>query len=297
MGRAAETLEKYVADPYDATSPGGSLLRSAVRALTPKLPDSLGLPPKYVPADVRADIELREETLRGAVAGVDRFIAPSHFLREKMIRWGLPEKSVIFSDYGFTLPGSAGLSVHEKGGAFTVGFVGTLSPHKGVHVLIDAFRILQKAVRRPVALRIYGNRSHFPSYVAQLDRLAEGLPVEWAGPFDDGGRDAAYGSLDTLVVPSVWWENSPLTIHEAFQRSLPVVVSDLGGMRELVADSRLRFRAGDRKALAGCLKALALDDALCRETARNAPKVKTILEDARWTLDLYRDLSAARQVH
>ncbi len=301
-GRTAERLEKYAADPYDAISPGGSLLRAAVRALAPKMPDGLGLPPKYLPSEVRADLELRESVLKGLCSAgiggnIDRFIAPSEFLRGQLIRWGLPEKSVVYSDYGFTAAGAAGLATHEKGGVFTVGFVGTLSPHKGVHVLIDAFRSLQKSVRRPVALRVYGNRSHFPSYVAQLDRLSDGLPVEWAGAFDDSGRDAAYGALDVLVVPSIWWENSPLTIHEAFQRTLPVVVSDMGGMRELVADSRLRFKAGDSEALAGCLKALVTDEMIGRDTVRLAPKVKPMEADVRWTLNLYRELSAARQVH
>ena len=54
--------------------------------------------------------------------------------------------------------------------------------------------------------------------------------------------------VDWVVVPSLWWENSPLVIQEAFLHGRPVICSDIGGMAEKVTDgvNGLHFRAGDR---------------------------------------------------
>ncbi|MCW5827811.1 MAG: glycosyltransferase [Deltaproteobacteria bacterium] len=293
-GRLAERWESLAPIPVEAASlAGGGSVRRLIRAAVTRMGPPAGLPPKYNPEAVRSDLALRRTALTEAAAGIDRFIAPSRFLRDEMIRWGLPESRIIYSDYGFQSPRET--VAHSRGGPFTIGFAGTLAPHKGAHVLIEAFRNLFGRTRSPVALRIFGNRSHFPSYVRMLDSLARGLPVEWAGPFDDAGRDAAYRSLDVLVVPSLWWENSPLTIHEAWQRGVPAVVSDLGGMRELVTDETLRFPAGDATALAGRLVHLAVDRPLVDRLARSAPPVKSIMDDARWTLGLYEELVSARR--
>jgi hypothetical protein len=69
------------------------------------------------------------------------------------------------------------------------------------------------------------------------------------------------GDVDWVVVPSVWWENSPLVIQEAFQRGRPVICSDIGGMAEKVADGvdGLHFRAGDPEALAATIARAATD--------------------------------------
>ena len=57
---------------------------------------------------------------------------------------------------------------------------------------------------------------------------------------------------DVIVVPSIWYENSPLTIHEAFMAHIPVITANIGGMAELVQDgiNGLLFQVGDPKDLA-----------------------------------------------
>ena len=58
--------------------------------------------------------------------------------------------------------------------------------------------------------------------------------------------------IDWVVVPSIWWENGPLVILEAFQHGRPVICSDIGGMSEKVTDgvNGLHFRRGDPRDLA-----------------------------------------------
>src|SRR3989449_4054162 len=62
--------------------------------------------------------------------------------------------------------------------------------------------------------------------------------------------------VDWVVVPSIWWENSPLVIQEAFLHGRPVICSDIGGMAEKVADgvNGLHFRTRDSADLAATIR-------------------------------------------
>jgi len=62
--------------------------------------------------------------------------------------------------------------------------------------------------------------------------------------------------LDLLVVPSTWWENSPLTVLEALAAGVPVVGSRTGGLPELIEDGRtgLLVTPGDAAALRTALE-------------------------------------------
>jgi glycosyltransferase involved in cell wall biosynthesis len=62
--------------------------------------------------------------------------------------------------------------------------------------------------------------------------------------------------VDWVVVPSKWWENSPLVIQEAFMHGRPVICSDIGGMAEKVTDgvNGLHFRVGNAASLADTIQ-------------------------------------------
>jgi glycosyltransferase involved in cell wall biosynthesis len=104
--------------------------------------------------------------------------------------------------------------------------------------------------------------------------------VQFHGPFEPSQVDAVLSGLDLLVVPSVWYENMPITIHEAHRHGIPVVVTSLGGMAEAVEHGvdGLTFPRGDARALAQSLRSLALDAALYDRLARNRPHVATLEE-------------------
>jgi glycosyltransferase involved in cell wall biosynthesis len=57
-------------------------------------------------------------------------------------------------------------------------------------------------------------------------------------------------AVDWVVVPSIWWENSPMVIQEAMVHGRPLLVSDIGGMREKVKEGVTGFRVAARSALA-----------------------------------------------
>ena len=104
-----------------------------------------------------------------------------------------------------------------------------------------------------------------------LADLADGAPVTFHGRFDNGRLSEVYAGLDALVVPSLWYENSPITIHEAFLTGTPVLASDRGGMAEFVRDGvdGLLFRLGSAADLADKM-ALMVEDAALRERLATA---------------------------
>src|SRR5262249_54003253 len=158
-----------------------------------------------------------------------------------------------------------------------IGYVGTLVWHKGVHVLIDAVRALP---RDTYELKIFGDPTTFPEYSAVLRRQAAGLPVHFMGGFARDRVSDIYAEIDVLVVPSIWIENSPLVIHEAFMAGLPVVGSRIGGIADLVDDGRsgVLCEAADAAALERALRPLVDDPSRVACLASAAPRVKSMEE-------------------
>jgi glycosyltransferase involved in cell wall biosynthesis len=224
------------------------------------------------------DITARLAHARKVFDQVDLFVAPSPSLAEAFVALGLDPSKVRVSDYGF--PAMSRPARVPPGDRLRIGFVGTLVWHKGVHVLLDAIRRLPE---HAYELHVHGDLTVSPEYVEDLRLRARGLPVHFHGGFDRTRTAAVYGSLDLLVVPSLWLENSPLVIHEAFQAGIPVVGSRIGGTADLIADRRCGrlYDPGSAAELAAILQSVIDDRSQLAAWAGALPAVKTIAEDAR----------------
>lgn len=122
--------------------------------------------------------------------------------------------------------------LRQSGHTPVVGFIGQIAAHKGVDLLVDAFCRLQRGSAR---LRIYGPEDQDPEYMANLKQLAAGSDVEFKGTFKNDDMVEVLRDLDLLVIPSRWYENSPLVLLNALATHTPVLVSDVPGMTEFVA--------------------------------------------------------------
>jgi len=93
----------------------------------------------------------------------------------------------------------------------------------------------------------------------------------------------------------VWFENSPVTIHEAWLTKTPVVASDIGGMAEYVRHEidGLLFHVGDARSLAAALVRFVDEPDLGPRLSEAAPEPKTIEDDAATTEFRYRGLVCA----
>ena len=151
--------------------------------------------------------------------------------------------------------------------------------HKGVHTLIEAAR---RVPAGRIETLIFGDTDTFPEYTAELRRLAANAPIRFMGRFDRHQSAAVYAHFDVLVVPSIWLENSPLVIHEAYMAGVPVIGSRIGGIPDLVEDgvSGLLVDPGSPDALAHALCTLAADRPRLAAMAARLPAVKSIDGDA-----------------
>ena len=124
--------------------------------------------------------------------------------------------------------------------------------------------------------------------------LLKNRGVEWLGSVAHDRIPTVLASLDVLVVPSVWIENSPFVIKEAFAAGVPVVASNLGGMAELVEDGRngLLFEAGDAADLRRVIARLLDEPGLLARLREGLPRVRSIDEDAAWTQSIYEEALA-----
>jgi len=234
-----------------------------------------------------SDIEARLVRAHRVFDDVDVFVAPSQSMADAFVRFGIPSAKLRVLDYGFApIARSNGSSTHN---AVRVGYVGSLVWHKGVHVLVDAVRALPP---QAYELRIFGDRAVAPDYVADLERRAAGLPVRFMGAVDRDRIADAYGGVDVLVVPSLWPENSPLVVREAFMAGKPVVAARIGGLGDLVVHdvNGLLYEPRSTAALTEALRSLLGDPSRLDALARGIPAVKSIAVHSREWETIYTDL-------
>jgi glycosyltransferase involved in cell wall biosynthesis len=165
--------------------------------------------------------------------------------------------------------------------------------HKGVHVLLDAVRLLP---RDSFELTIHGELTVSPPYVEDLRRRASGLPVTFSGGFPPHDAAAAYHAMDLLVVPSIWLENAPLVIQEAFMHGVPVIGARIGGIPEFVHDGvNGRLYQPDSPADLGTALREVIHEPSMLDSWRSAlPPVKSMDTDAAEWDAIYRDVVARR---
>lgn len=249
-------------------------------------------PGVYVP-----EVERRRSEIKRELDRVDLFIAPSRFLRERFVESGMvAAERIIHSDYGLDhAPFSAGSrdSARAAGGMLRVGFIGSIAEQKGVHLLLQAFAGIDDA---GVECLIYGDPDAFPGYAGALRPKAGN--VRFLGRFENTRVAEVLGELDVLAVPSRWYENSPLSIHEAFLAGVPVITGDGGGMAELVqhGKSGLCFRIGDADDLRRQILRLRDEPGLLARLRAGIPPVKDIAQDALELEARFRALVAAGAV-
>ncbi|MDM8528605.1 glycosyltransferase family 4 protein [Anaerolineales bacterium HSG24] len=201
----------------------------------PRLSNVLWQGGQYVPQvnTYTEHIKQRQKRLQAALSQIDIAISPSKFLRDTYLRKGYQAKQMLFMRQGLKhIP----TTPPEKTASDTlrIGYIGGIAPHKGVQVLVEAFLKLQTD---KAELKLYGDTSKFAEFTEGLKEKSADTPqLKFMGTFDNQQISEIHANLDVLVVPSVWYENSPNVILESFAHRTPVITSNLGGMAELVQD-------------------------------------------------------------
>lgn len=246
----------------------------------------------------------RERFVRGMLELADAFVSPSMFLAERYEQWGIEADKLSVIENGIAMGEAAPpreLPPHNpRRNRFA--YFGQLTPFKGVDVLIDAVsRVPQDIWGDDACLMIFGgNLERQPlDFQERLKKLIDdaGRRVRFYGAYQNADMPRLIGSVDWVVMPSTWWENSPLVIQEALHHRRPVICSDIGGMAEKVRDGKegLHFRAGSAQDLADRMAEVLSDPQGWDRLRASMRQPTSHIECAREHVDLYRRL--LRQEH
>lgn len=224
----------------------------------------------------KEDVETYRRHMTKVINNIDIFLCPSLFLKEFFENNGVPTEKIILSKYGF--PAN---NIRYKQKKFTdtskinFGFIGRVTPVKGIKLLLEAFSKLKDTNSR---LLIFGESG---GYMRYLEKYAN-QSVEFMGVFKNWEIGEVLNQIDVLVVPSIWYENSPLVIQEAFMAGIPVITSDIGGIKELVEDGKdgFTFRMGDTESLQSVMERITTNPTILNNLCPNPQKVRTIEDDA-----------------
>lgn len=240
---------------------------------------------------------LRRKFIESHLSLVDLFIAPSRFLRDRYIDWGIPPEKILFEDYGRLLERTPDGT--ERTARNRLGYFGQFTYFKGVHVLLQAMRLLRPAPEPAPRLSVHGANLELQPQAFQRrlrGLLEETDDVTLLGRYDHSALPSLMADIDWVVVPSIWWENSPLVIQEAFCHERPVICSDIGGMAEKVRHGvdGLHFRANDPADLARVIGEAVTTPGLWRRLQSNIRDVHGMEGHAEAVRGIYAALLGGR---
>ena len=207
---------------------------------------------------------LRERYIKSFFGLVDHFVSPSEFLKGRYVDWGIADDAIAVIENGLSEGERVSMRALNQGearGRFA--YFGQINPFKGVDLILEAFARLPKTTRKRTSLDIYGSglesqapdfRRNVEAKMAQLNDV-----VRFHGPYEQTDLPKIMAEIDWILMGSVWWENSPIVIQEAFKFGRPIICPDIGGMAEKVQPGRggLLYRARDCFSLARLIEEAA----------------------------------------
>ncbi|MBY0509404.1 MAG: glycosyltransferase family 4 protein [Rhodospirillaceae bacterium] len=287
-----------------------------VGAVARRVPDMLadlivrltanGVLPRHALSGEITAMRRRKSTLVARLNWLQGIVSPTKLMTRVLTENGVDTRLIMNARYGIDVAGyDTSLSEVKPGARLVIGFIGTLAPHKGPHILIEAFKGLPPGAAE---LKIYGNPADFPDYYAGLQRRAEGIAgITFCGTFPNGEIGKVISGINVLIVPSLWYENTPLVVYSSLAARRPVIASDFPGLSETITHDAngLMFPPGDFMALRARLRRLIDEPALLGTLSGNCRPPKSSATYVDELLGLYRnglpdapkarDLSALRR--
>lgn len=238
------------------------------------------------PERSQALFHLRELHIKRHLGLVDLFVAPSEFLRRRFVDWGIPEGKIEVIRNGMPHDDPAPVrAIGPDGPPTRFALFGNLRRTKGTLLAAEAVATLNRDTRSPATLDIFGAPLFQPDAFKQaldaaIARSAGAVRLHGGYRREDIPRLMA--GVDWVIVPSLWWENAPLVIDEAFHHGRPVLSSDIGGMAEAVRDGvdGLHVPVGSLDAWTDTIRRAASDAGLWQRLAAGIRRPPSVGEAA-----------------
>lgn len=177
---------------------------------------------------------------KSVLENVDRFIALNSFYKEKYIEGGFCEEKICIKPYVMYEDTK---SSNQLKGEYAL-YLGRISKEKGIETLLDAFADLGK----PLVIAGTGEKLYFTELTERFKQFEN---IQFKGFVKGEDKIKIISNAQFIVVPSVWFENSPLTIYESYSLMKPVIASNIGGLPSLIKDSETGylFSSGNKESL------------------------------------------------
>lgn len=179
--------------------------------------------------------ERRFARMRDTLGKFDLLVANSDHLRRRYIRFGAPAKKIVVNnpglDHALLRPFR-----HKPAANVRFGYVGSITPHKGLHVMLDAIKRIPEAT-----LKVWGDTQINEEVRSYTQSLAPSKNVQFMGAFDNRDIGKVLSGIDVLIVPPLWEEAYGLTVDEAKVAGVPVIASRIGGIPEHLKDGKEGF--------------------------------------------------------
>jgi glycosyltransferase involved in cell wall biosynthesis len=217
------------------------------------------------------------DLIGGHCRAIDGFIATSAYYADFMAGYlRMPRERIHVIHPGLNLTRHGGSRPTANGSPFTVGYFARICPQKGLHVLVDAFRLLAQSPGIPTCrLRVSGwlgenQRPYFEGLKRQLHGWGLGDRLTYEAAPDHASKVRFLQSLDVLSVPTTYREPKGLYVLEALAHGVPVVQPRHGSFPELVeaTGGGLLVNPDDPEDLARALRHLVEDPAHREELGR-----------------------------
>lgn len=233
----------------------------------------------------------RRAYLKQAIEEASLVIAPSPFAATLVASMVAP-KRLHTLPLGIDPAPVASPAPPPNGATLRLAYLGQIAPHKGVHLILEALKLLPPE-GRPVELHIYGDHDAQPVYGAQLRRQA-GERVHFHGRIANASIGEALSAADALLVASLWHEIGPLTVKEAHAVGRPVIAPNLGNLPYIVRDEvdGLLFTGGSASDLSRQIQRLRAEPKLVDRLARAARPHATVDQELSKLAGLYADVIA-----
>jgi glycosyltransferase involved in cell wall biosynthesis len=216
---------------------------------------------------------------------VAKNICVSSDVQRTLLKFGVCREKLLVQHIGSTIAENQPRLPRPLHSPMVIGNIGGVGYYKGIHVLVDA----ASKIRAPFVLKIFGK--YEKDYVENIMQGKEKLPIEFLGRYKPVDLARILREIDIMVLPSICNDTAPQTIFESYSAGIPIIASDIGGFPDFIKPgvNGFLFRPGDSQDLAEKLEEVLSHPDIIPAFAENIPRLKTITENVRELLELYKN--------
>ena len=234
------------------------------------------------------DIKARPGLLAKRYGLYRAVIAPTQFLQSAYERNGLTAAPIHKINFGVDLDRRP-KQIPPSSTPIRFGFIGQIAPHKGTALLVEAFCRLPPGKSE---LHIYGAEDQSPAYTQAMKKRSINLPVFFRGTFPSEQMRQVLDEMDFLVIPSTWYENSPLVLLDALASHTPVIVADVDGLTEFLEQGKngYAFARGNNDDLERVMRQILATPDSSRQLSLTTNYSKTTLSMTEEVVEIYNSI-------